>query len=73
MTTMDNLRVQLIQKIQETPDELLQELLDFLMFINYRKTRLFGKVNSSYPLRGLPVEYINPTEPIAIDDWDILS
>lgn len=73
MTTMNNLREQLMQKIQETPDDLLQEFLDFLMFINYRKTRLSHKVDSSYPLRGLPVEYVNPTDPVAIDDWDILS
>lgn len=73
MTTMNNLREQLIQKIQETPDDLLQEFLDFLMFINYRKARLSHKFDSSYPLRGLPVEYANPTDPVAIDDWDILS
>jgi len=73
MTTMNYLRAQLIQKIQETPDDLLQEFLDFLMFINHRKTRFSRKIDSSYPLRGLPVEYINPTDPIATDDWDILS
>lgn len=24
-----------------------------------------------YPLRGLPVTYINPTEPVAQADWDL--
>lgn len=23
-----------------------------------------------YPLRGTPVEYLEPTEPVAQDDWD---
>ena len=35
--------------------------------------RLSRKVDDSYPLQGLPVEYVNPTEPVATDDWDILS
>ena len=35
--------------------------------------RLSRKVDDSYHLRGLPVEYVNPTEPVATDDWDILS
>jgi len=26
-----------------------------------------------YPLRGLPVEYIDPMEPVAIADWDVLE
>ena len=73
MTAVNKLRAQLIQKIRETPDDLLQEFLDFLMFINYKKTRLSHKVDHSYPLRGLPVEYVNPTEPVATGDWDILS
>lgn len=25
-----------------------------------------------YPLRGLPVTYIDPTEPIAQSDWEIM-
>lgn len=24
----------------------------------------------TYPLRGLPVEYIDPTEPVAAEDWE---
>jgi hypothetical protein len=73
MKTMNNLRSQLIQKIQETPDDLLQEFLDFLLFIQYKKARFAHKVDYSYPLRGLPVEFVDPTEPVAMDDWDALS
>jgi hypothetical protein len=25
---------------------------------------------SAYPLRGLPVQYVDPTEPVAEHDWD---
>lgn len=28
---------------------------------------------TAYPLRGLPVEYKNPFEPVAENDWEILS
>lgn len=26
-----------------------------------------------YPLRGLPVTYMNPTEPVAQSDWEVLQ
>ncbi|MEM9217288.1 MAG: hypothetical protein AAGD25_23480 [Cyanobacteria bacterium P01_F01_bin.150] len=26
-----------------------------------------------YPLRDLPIQYIEPTEPVALEDWDVLS
>jgi len=70
---MKSLREQLIQKIQETPDDLLQEFLDFLMFVNYKSTRPAHKSDNPYPLRNLSVEYLDPTEPVAINDWDVLS
>lgn len=28
---------------------------------------------SSYPLRGLPIRYEDPTEPVAEDDWEALQ
>jgi hypothetical protein len=28
------------------------------------------RAKQNYPLRGLPVTYIDPTEPIADTDWD---
>lgn len=30
------------------------------------------KSNSSYPLRGKPVRYIEPTEPVSEEDWEAL-
>ena len=26
-----------------------------------------------YPLRGMPYTYVDPTEPVALDDWEILK
>lgn len=26
-----------------------------------------------YPLRGLPIRYEDPTEPVAEDDWEVLQ
>jgi len=26
---------------------------------------------SDYPLRGKPVNYIDPTEPVAVDEWEV--
>jgi len=31
------------------------------------------KANTAYPLRGLPVQYIDPMQPVAIADWDVLE
>ena len=27
----------------------------------------------NYPLRGLPVEYIDPMEPVAMSDWEVIA
>jgi hypothetical protein len=26
-----------------------------------------------YPLRGTPIHYIDPTEPVALEEWEILQ
>jgi hypothetical protein len=28
---------------------------------------------SRYPLRGTPIHYIDPTEPVALEEWDIVQ
>jgi len=28
-------------------------------------------INAKYTLRGLPVEYIDPSEPLALGDWEL--
>ncbi len=32
-----------------------------------------NKTHKNYPLRGLPVQYIDPLEPVALDDWEALK
>jgi len=29
--------------------------------------------SSRYPLRGTPIHYIDPTEPVALEEWDIVQ
>ena len=29
--------------------------------------------DNPYPLRGMPYTYIDPTEPVALEDWEILK
>jgi hypothetical protein len=29
--------------------------------------------SKNYPLRGLPVEYIDPMQPVAISDWEVIA
>jgi hypothetical protein len=30
------------------------------------------EADDRYPLRGTPIEYVDPTEPVAEEDWDVL-
>ena len=30
------------------------------------------RAENLYPLRGLPIRYVDPTEPVAEDDWEAL-
>jgi len=32
-----------------------------------------AQVKKPYPLRGLPLTYLNPTEPVAPSDWNVLQ
>jgi hypothetical protein len=31
-----------------------------------------SETSNRYPLRGTPIEYVEPTEPVAEEDWDVL-
>lgn len=31
------------------------------------------KAKNRYPLQGLPLTYINPTEPVGQSDWEVLQ
>ena len=69
----------LIEEIQSIPPEYFPNLLQMIRV--FRETALFNpstskKVDSKqnrYPLRGLPFTYIDPTKPVAVDDWEALQ
>jgi hypothetical protein len=77
----------LIQEIESLPSELLTEALDFIRFIkiNHAKRELENDTSSNlntqqqskknlYPLHNTqPYNYDNPTEPVALEDWEFLQ
>ena len=67
-----SLQNRLIQEIRKTPADRLQSVLDFLLFLNAKATRSPSRDANLYPLRGLPIQYLDPTEPVALEDWDAL-
>ncbi len=69
----------LIKEINTVPQEYFPNLLQMIrvfreavMFNSLSQGELSKKGNQ-YPLRGLPFTYIDPTEPVAIDDWEALQ
>ena len=70
---------ELLREIKAIPPEYFPNLLKIIRV--FRETALFGKVSRNrteekkekYPLRGLSFTYIDPTEPVAVDDWEALQ
>ncbi|WP_026733568.1 hypothetical protein [Fischerella sp. PCC 9605] len=77
----------LIQEIESLPSELLTEALDFIRFIkiSHARRQLKTDINSNsdtaqqaqtnrYPLHDTqPYRYDDPTEPVALEDWEFLQ
>lgn len=69
----------LIKEIKSIPPEYFPNLLQMIRV--FRETALFNSLTSEktnvkqnrYPLRGLPFSYIDPTKPVAVDDWEALQ
>lgn len=69
----------LIKEINTVPPEYFPNLLQMIRV--FRETAIFNSISqrelskkgNRYPLRGLPFTYIDPTEPVAIDDWEALQ
>ena len=40
------------------------------VIIHARRSKPDGK---EYPLRGQPIKYVDPTEPVAQADWDVIQ
>ncbi len=69
----------LVKEIQSIPPEYFPNLLQMIRV--FRETALYNSLTQEklttqqnrYPLRGLPFTYIDPTEPVAVDDWEALQ
>ncbi len=69
----------LVKEIKSIPPEYFPNLLQMIRV--FRKTALHNSQTpkkmtpkqNRYPLRGLPFTYIDPTEPVAVDDWEALQ
>jgi len=69
----------LIKEIKAIPPEYFPNLLQIIRI--FRETALFNSLSQQtldknqnrYPLRGRPFTYIDPTEPVAVDDWEALQ
>jgi hypothetical protein len=69
------LQDQVIAEIRQIPSD---KLMDVYQLIHYFRLGLLHEQqnqpkNNHYPLRGTKIEYKNPTEPVAIEDWEALT
>jgi hypothetical protein len=65
--TMD-LTHQIALRLGSLPADKLQEVLDFVEFLRARAS--VGGGDDAQPFRGMPVSYVDPTEPVAAEDWE---
>ena len=69
----------IINEITKIPPKYFPNLLQMIRV--FRETALYDSFSEKmvekreklYPLRGLPFTYIDPTEPVAVEDWEILQ
>jgi hypothetical protein len=62
----------LINKLDLMSENELEKVLKLLQVFGLADHRRSSQ-SKSYSLRGLPIEYIDPLEPVAISDWDVLG
>lgn len=59
---------QIALRLGSLPADKLQEVLDFVEFLRARVPT--DGDNDAQPFRGMPVSYVDPTEPVAAEDWE---
>jgi hypothetical protein len=59
---------QIALRLGTLPTDKLQEVLDFIEFLRGRVRA--DEANDAQPFRGMPVLYVEPTEPVAAEDWE---
>ena len=69
------LQEQIIDEIKHIPADKLAEIYDLIHYFRLgllQEKQLKAK-DECYPLRGTVISYEEPTEPITLDDWDVLK
>ncbi|MFN8968832.1 MAG: hypothetical protein ACK5XR_08900 [Pseudanabaena sp.] len=61
---------QIIQEVESMSESDLTKVLTLLQSFGLTKHKPHI-TNAKYPLRGLPVEYVDPLEPVALSDWEL--
>ncbi len=67
---------QIIDEIRQIPDEKLAEVYDLIHYFRLgllHEKRIHLATDERYPLRGLPIQFNNPTGPVALEDWEVLK
>ena len=55
-------------RLGSLPADKQQEVLDFVEFLRARVNVTADE--DGQPFRGMPVTYVDPTEPVAAEDWE---
>jgi hypothetical protein len=67
---------QIIDEIRQIPDEKLVEVYDLIHYFRLgllHEKRTQPATGERYPLRGKPIHFEEPAEPVALEDWDVLK
>ena len=66
--TVKELLIDELDKMSEIELEKALRLLQVFGLANHKSS-----ITKKYPLRGLPVEYIAPMQPVAVSDWEVMA
>jgi len=61
----------LINELNQMSEIELQKALR--LFQAFGLTSHKNTIAKKYPLRGFPVEYIDPMQPVALSDWEVMA
>jgi hypothetical protein len=66
--TVKELLINELDQMSETELEKILKLLQVFGLTHHKPS-----TTKNYPLRGFPVEYIDPMQPVAISDWEVIA
>jgi len=70
------LQQQIMEEIQHIPENKLVEVYDIIHYFRLgiqHEARQSKKTENKYPLRGIAINYPDPTGAVANSDWDALK